>query len=749
VTNQHPSNQHPPNRKASGRVWRSPTGRSRPDDGSILIMVLVMMVIGALVVLPMITYASTVFKASHVQTDKARAAELARGGTWVALSDGTDLFNSCNGGTLPSALSGVSTTCQVVGTVTQLPADKIPYAVAAIQSDAQVPASVATTGVYTNPNSTAVDPDGWDDWASVPDWSLASATGKVWLPQLPVQATSSGGTRDTTMAPGTQEPGYSSCRVFFPGTFTTPITISGPAFFTSGVYYFTEPITLKNGADVVVGDGGIEPSCTTDFEAIANAVSVPDPLNMSGLGGTFVLGGNARIVVDDTGAGPIRFVMKQRYVSPDETSVLASASVSIVSVNGTHAPLVGAEVLGDDLVVPGAMLVPASTVGTDGSPLAAMSSYTPSVLTPKATKPDAPTNVVAVARRTGTGNNDAAATVTWTAPNPNGSLITGYTVTSSPDGYTCSTPVPVLPDTSLRPSCTVTGLRDNRAYTFSVVATNGVGTSPASTASATIVPRSKGGSPSPLLAAPTAPLNPAVGTGYSDGLEIVWTPPANDGGSPITRYRVTATPVVPGPAVTCEAWWDETGCVLLTSNGLVPGLLYDVAVVAINEYGAPSAPHSSPAARIDFITTDNLLPPPNPEPDPVLVTLGSQPAPVQVAAVAPLRVPNAILDLSTKTAATVTVKIAGYVSVPQGHVRLDAVVPAGKSVSMTGGVVAGQFRFDAGSPPATLDVRLSNPVGQKRMRLRSTTTGSFTAVSDAVVQINQSGSIAINSWVIQ
>ena len=65
---------------------------------------------------------------------------------------------------------------------------------------------------------------------------------------------------------------------------------------------------------------------------------------------------------------------------------------------------------------------------------------------------------------------DGSATVTWTAPDNGGSPITGYTVTASPGGATCTTSTT---------SCTVTGLTNGVAYTFTVVATNGAGTGPA------------------------------------------------------------------------------------------------------------------------------------------------------------------------------------------------------------------------------------------------------------------------------
>jgi hypothetical protein len=101
-----------------------------------------------------------------------------------------------------------------------------------------------------------------------------------------------------------------------------------------------------------------------------------------------------------------------------------------------------------------------------------------SPVTPTAsTAPGAPTGVNATP-----GN--AKANVSWTAPTINGgSPITGYTVTASPGGMTAST--------TGATTVTVTGLKNGTSYTFTVTATNAIGTSAVSAASSAVTPRAK------------------------------------------------------------------------------------------------------------------------------------------------------------------------------------------------------------------------------------------------------------------
>lgn len=136
------------------------------------------------------------------------------------------------------------------------------------------------------------------------------------------------------------------------------------------------------------------------------------------------------------------------------------------------------------------------------------------ILTPS--RPDAPENVTAIA-----GNTQA--TVSFNAPQSNGgNLITGYTVTSLPGGITATgTTSPII----------VNSLTNGTTYSFTVVATNEVGNSPASQPSGNITLSSVPGSPKAVTA-----------TMSSTGLQVSFTAPDSDGGSPITGYTVTSNP---------------------------------------------------------------------------------------------------------------------------------------------------------------------------------------------------------------
>ena len=121
-----------------------------------------------------------------------------------------------------------------------------------------------------------------------------------------------------------------------------------------------------------------------------------------------------------------------------------------------------------------------SSVLVDGTSVGAVTSYTlhnitasHSILATFASVPSAPTGVTAKAH-----NAQATVSFKWPASN-GGSKITRFTATSNPGGLT---------GTGVGSPITVSTLINGTTYTFTVTATNIIGTGPASTASNPVTP---------------------------------------------------------------------------------------------------------------------------------------------------------------------------------------------------------------------------------------------------------------------
>jgi len=109
----------------------------------------------------------------------------------------------------------------------------------------------------------------------------------------------------------------------------------------------------------------------------------------------------------------------------------------------------------------------------------------------------------------------------------------------------------------------------------------------------------------------------------------------------------------------------------------------------------------------------------------------------------------AVVDISFTKALPSTVIIPGYLAVPQGRISIAATTGSGakKDVELVGGVLAALFT-QTPEQPATLLIGLVNPVVQKTFKLVAVTASGTPEVdSVAVVQINDYGEYAVNSWV--
>jgi hypothetical protein len=178
--------------------------------------------------------------------------------------------------------------------------------------------------------------------------------------------------------------------------------------------------------------------------------------------------------------------------------------------------------------------------------------------------PGPPTGVTALP-----GN--AEIMVSWTAPAV-GAPIIAYNVTATAGGFTCAT--------TGATSCIVTGLSNGTPYSFTVTATNPVGTGDPSLAS---------NSATPLL----VPGRPTAVSGIAGDttVDVTWTAPADTGASSIGGYTVAASPGIR----TCST----AGSIGCTVTGLTNGTVYTFTVRAANSLGLglPSVPSAGVTPR--------------------------------------------------------------------------------------------------------------------------------------------------------
>ena len=188
-----------------------------------------------------------------------------------------------------------------------------------------------------------------------------------------------------------------------------------------------------------------------------------------------------------------------------------------------------------------------------------------------ASVPSAPTNPIATA-------GDGQASVEFGPAFPSGSPITSYTVTATDTtnpangGQTATGNAITL---------TVTGLTNGDTYTFTVTATNAVGTGPATPPSNPVTPAGVPGAPTAVSAVP----------GNAQATVSFTAAPAN--GSAVTGYTVTATdhthPAKGGQTATGSGS-------PITITGLTNGDHYTFTVTATNAVG--TGPASKPSATV-------------------------------------------------------------------------------------------------------------------------------------------------------
>ena len=193
------------------------------------------------------------------------------------------------------------------------------------------------------------------------------------------------------------------------------------------------------------------------------------------------------------------------------------------------------------------------------------------------------------------------ASITWTAPNNEGSALTQYTLTPTPACSGCTgLTVTGSPPTA---STTVGGLTNGTSYQFTLIATNGNGNSaasPSSTAAVVGIP-----------ATPTAPSVLSTSTAGQDS--VSWTAPNSTSG-PLTGFTLT-----PNPACSACTGLTVSGSPPATSTtvgGLTAGTSYTFTLKATNASGTSAASSASTG-----VVTGSPTAPTN------VVAVGGTPAP--------------------------------------------------------------------------------------------------------------------------
>lgn len=161
------------------------------------------------------------------------------------------------------------------------------------------------------------------------------------------------------------------------------------------------------------------------------------------------------------------------------------------------------------------------------------------------------------------------ANISWMrSQNDGGDANITYVVTSIPEGATCQT---------TGSSCDVTGLSNQREYSFNVRAQNSAGQS--ATAASPVVQ----GAP-----VRSQPVRSVKVTARDEGVRVVWKRPVRQAGAPVEYYRVTSRP---------ESQECDTTKLRCDFDGLTPGKEYRFKVVAVNTAGE-SRPVTSSTVQV-------------------------------------------------------------------------------------------------------------------------------------------------------
>ena len=359
---------------------------------------------------------------------------------------------------------------------------------------------------------------------------------------------------------------------------------SGNLYIADAINYEVEKVTPDGTLSIIAGNG--KPGTPVAGPATSSPMRAPMALAVDPSGDVDIAMGGRLLSV--TPSGILSTIAGSGTAWPqDGTSI---TGVKFLGMTGVAVDANGNVYFADGQSAIVGEIVPSSQSGT----------------TTGATAPSAPTNVVASAP-TGGG---AAASISFTPPSSNGgSPITSYTVHAS--DLTAPQNGGQQASGSASP-IVVPGLTEGDTYVFTVVATNGVGTSGSSAQSASFTPLGLPGAPTDVQAIVNQSWTP-------DGsASVSFTPSATTGGSTVSSFSVTANdlsnPASPtngsgclaGPGISSN--WDA--CLV---TGLTDGDTYAFTVTANSAFGvsvasvasAPVTPLGLPGAPTDVQAVAN------------------------------------------------------------------------------------------------------------------------------------------------
>ena len=194
--------------------------------------------------------------------------------------------------------------------------------------------------------------------------------------------------------------------------------------------------------------------------------------------------------------------------------------------------------------------------------------------------PSAPTNLVA------TAVSSTQINLSWTTPSNNGGTpIMNYKILKGP----CTgNPTTTTNTGNASTTYSDTGLSSNTCYKYNVKAVNAIGTGSSSAHNATAT----------TLSVPSAPTNLTATTVSSSQINLSWSAPNNNGGTPITGYKIERKTACAGSFITPANTGNSS---TYSDTGLTANTCYVYRVSAVNAIGT-----GSPSTETVAITNSSL-----------------------------------------------------------------------------------------------------------------------------------------------